>query len=159
MITTAATLNAHGITNIETSSQAAEALRPIAGDFAYQYLRWASLAWTVGGTGACRFGGLVIGEAWRAPVGLTRSPQEALTFTLLSGSQHSLEWAQLHPDKPDQGALLSAVLNGVVALPIIVILMMMTARQSIMGEFTIRGWLRALGWVSTEHGACVVGMR
>ena len=44
-------------------------------------------------------------------------------------------------------------------VPIMVILMMMTVRSNIMGEFTIRGWFRALGWLSTGAMAfCVVGM-
>jgi hypothetical protein len=72
-------VNAHGITNIETSSQAAEALRPIAGDFAY-------LIFALGfiGTVLARSAAYAIGEAWRALReawrALTRQPREAVTF-------------------------------------------------------------------------------
>jgi Mn2+/Fe2+ NRAMP family transporter len=161
MITTAATLNAHGITNIETSSQAAEALRPIAGDFAY-------LIFALGIIGTGLLGvpvlagsaAYAIGEAWRAPVGLTRQPREAVTFyaTLAVATLVGigLNFTALSPIK---ALYWSAVINGVVALPIMVILMMMTARPNVMGEFTIRGWLRGLGWVSTGAMAlCVIGM-
>ena len=51
------------------------------------------------------------------------------------------------------------MINGVVAVPVMVILMMMAARRRIMGEFTVTGWLRALGWLSTAFmAACVAGM-
>jgi Mn2+/Fe2+ NRAMP family transporter len=161
MITTAATLNAHNVTNIETSSQAAEALRPIAGDLAY-------LIFALGIIGTGLLGvpvlagsaAYAIGEAWRAPVGLTRQPREALTFyvTLAVATLVGIGF-NFTPISPIKALYWSAVINGVVAMPIMVILMMMTARSNIMGEFTIRGWLRVLGWTSTGAMAfCVVGM-
>jgi len=53
----------------------------------------------------------------------------------------------------------SAVINGVVAIPVMTVMMLMTARSNIMGQFTIRGWLRSLGWLSTLAMAlCVGGM-
>jgi Mn2+/Fe2+ NRAMP family transporter len=161
MITTAATLNAHNVTNIETSSQAAEALRPIAGDLAY-------LIFALGIIGTGLLGvpvlagsaAYAIGEAWRAPVGLTRQPREALTFyvTLAVATLVGIGF-NFTPISPIKALYWSAVINGVVAMPIMVILMMMTARSNIMGEFTIRGWLQVLGWTSTGAMAfCVVGM-
>ena len=63
------------------------------------------------------------------------------------------------PIDPIKALYWSAVINGVVAVPVMVILMLMTANRSIMGEFTIGGWLRALGWLATvAMGACVGGM-
>jgi Mn2+/Fe2+ NRAMP family transporter len=65
----------------------------------------------------------------------------------------------LCPHRSIKALYWSAVINGVVAVPVMVIVMLMTARRSIMGDFTISGWLRALGWLSTAAmGACVVGM-
>ena len=43
------------------------------------------------------------------------------------------------------------MINGVVAVPVMVLLMLMTANRSIMGDFTIGGWLWALGWLSSKH--------
>jgi Mn2+/Fe2+ NRAMP family transporter len=51
------------------------------------------------------------------------------------------------------------VINGVVAVPVMTIMMLMTAQPRIMGKFTISGWLRWLGWASTlAMAACVIGM-
>ena len=53
----------------------------------------------------------------------------------------------------------TAVINGVVAVPVMTIMMLMTAQPRIMGKFTIGGWLRWLGWASTSAmAACVIGM-
>ena len=53
----------------------------------------------------------------------------------------------------------SAVINGVVAVPVMVVMMLMTARPEVMGKFTIKGGLRWLGWAATlAMTACVVGM-
>ncbi|MBV8119903.1 MAG: divalent metal cation transporter [Alphaproteobacteria bacterium] len=161
MITTAATLHANGVTNVETSAQAAQALKPIAGEFAY-------LIFAIGIIGTGLLGvpvlagsaayALAEGRGW--PVGLAREPKEALAFYL------SLVVAALlgiglnfTPIDPIKALFWSAVINGVVAVPVMVILMLMTARPKIMGEFTISGWLRALGWLSTAAmAACVAGM-
>jgi hypothetical protein len=59
------------------------------------------------------------------------------------------------PSRPCTGRLI----NGVVAVPVMAIMMLMTAQPRIMGKFTITGWLRWLGWASTiAMAACVVGM-
>jgi Mn2+/Fe2+ NRAMP family transporter len=101
-----------------------------------------------------------MGEAWRAPVGLTREPREALTFyiTLVIATLVGIGF-NFTPISPIKALYWSAVLNGVVAVPIMIILMMMTGKSTIMGEFTIRGSLRAFGWISTAAMVlCVVGM-
>jgi NRAMP (natural resistance-associated macrophage protein)-like metal ion transporter len=161
MITTAATLNAGGVTSVETSAQAAAALKPIAGEFA-------SLIFTIGiiGTGLLGIPVLAgsaayaLAEGGRWPVGLSRQPKEALSFycsltvAILIGV--ALNFAPINPIK---ALFWSAVINGVVAVPMMVILMLMTTQRKIMGEFTLGGWLRAGGWVSTAAmTACVVAM-
>jgi Mn2+/Fe2+ NRAMP family transporter len=161
IITTAATLHAHGKTDIESSAQAAEALKPVAGNFAF-------LIFTIGiiGTGLLAVPVLAgsaayaVGEGRRWPVGLDRRPKEATAFyaslaiaTLLG---LGLNFTPLNPIK---ALYWSAVINGIVAVPVMVLLMLMSADRKIMGEFVIRGWLRALGWLSTAAmGACVTGM-
>ena len=161
MVTTAATLNARGITNVETSAQAAQALKPIAGEFA-------SLIFTIGiiGTGLLGIPVLAgsaayaLAEGRRWPVGLGRRPKEALAFYFSLAVATALGIGlNFTPIDPIKALYWSAVINGVVAVPVMVILMLMTANRSIMGEFTIGGWLRALGWLATvAMGACVCGM-
>ena len=65
----------------------------------------------------------------------------------------------LSPINPIKALYWTAVINGVVAVPVMTVMMLMTAQPRIMGKFTISGWLRAFGWVSTlAMAACVVGM-
>jgi Mn2+/Fe2+ NRAMP family transporter len=161
IITTAATLHEHGITNIESSAQAAEALKPVAGNFAY-------LIFTVGIIGTGLLGvpvlagsaAYALGEGRRWPVGLDRRPKEAMAF-YASLAVATLIGVALNftPLNPIKALYWSAVINGIVAVPVMVLLMLMTSKRSIMGDFTIGGWLRALGWLSTAAmAACVLGM-
>ena len=149
MITTAATLNARGVTNIETSVQAAEALKPIAGEFA-------SLIFAIGiiGTGLLAIPVLAgsaayaIAEGRRWPVGLTRAPREAAAFYASLAIATLLGIAlNFTPVNPIKALYWSAVINGVVAVPVMIILMMTTAQRGVMGEFTVSGVLRVLGWL------------
>jgi Mn2+/Fe2+ NRAMP family transporter len=161
IVATAATLHANGVTSIETSAQAAEALKPIAGEFA-------SLIFTVEiiGTGLLAVPVLAgsaayaLAESRRWPVGLARQPKEAWAFyaslAVASLIGIGLNFTSINPIK---ALCWSAVINGVVAVPVMVILMLMTADRRIMGEFTVKGWLRTLGWLSTAAmAACVVAM-
>jgi NRAMP (natural resistance-associated macrophage protein)-like metal ion transporter len=151
VLTTAVTLNAHGITNIQTSSQAAEALRPIAGRFAFSVF-----ALGIIGTGMLALPVLAgsaayaLGEALRWPVGLAREPMKAKAFygtiaiaTLLGGA---MNFTAIDPVK---ALFWSAVINGVVAVPIMAMTMRMATDRKIMGEFSVRGLLRVLGWLAT----------
>ena len=161
IIMTAATLHAHGVTHIESSSQAAEALRPIAG-------RFASIIFTAGivGTGLLAVPVLAgsaayaVAEAAGWPVGLAREPREAVAFyatlALAAGIGIGINFT---PINPISALYWSAVINGVAAVPIMVLLMIMTARWRVMGEFTIGGGLKVLGWAATiAMLASVVGM-
>jgi Mn2+/Fe2+ NRAMP family transporter len=161
IFTTAATLNKAGITDIETSTQAAEALKPVAGEFAF-------VIFTVGiiGTGLLAIpilagsAAYAVGETCRWPTGLSREPKEGAAFygALLGAAALGVA-ISLSPINPIKALYWSAVLNGVVSVPIMTIMMIMTAQARIMGQFVIRGWLRAVGWLSTLAMAlCVVGM-
>ncbi len=152
MITAGAALHANN--NIETSAQAAEALRPIAGCFA-------SLIFACGiiGTGLLAVPVLAgsaaypVSEARRWRVGLSREPSEAVAFyvTLVIATLIGIGF-NFTPINPISALYWSAVINGVVAVPIMVLIMLMTARRRVMGVFAVTGWLRGLGW------ACAVGM-
>jgi Mn2+/Fe2+ NRAMP family transporter len=158
---TAATLNKVGITDIQTSAQAAEALRPIAGDFAF-----ALFALGIVGTGLLAVpilagsAAYAIGEARRWPVGLSRQPKEAAAFYATLTAAAALGVAiSLSPIDPIKALYWTAVINGIIAVPVMVVMMIMTAQTKIMGKFVIKGWLRWLGWASTiAMAACVIGM-
>ncbi len=151
VLTTAATLHAHGITDIQTSSQAAEALRPIAGNFAFTVfaigiIGTGMLALPVL-SGSCAY---ALGEALRWPVGLARRPLQAKAFygtiavaTLVGGALN------FTPIDPVKALFWSAVINGVVAVPVMVMTMWMATSEHIMGKFRVRGLLRGLGWLAT----------
>jgi NRAMP (natural resistance-associated macrophage protein)-like metal ion transporter len=161
MITTASTLHAHGHTDIQSSSQAAQALKPLAGPFA-------ELIFALGiiGTGLLAIPVLAgstayaVAEGRKWPVGLARKPKQAIAFYVVLGLSAllgmTLDFAPLDPIK---ALYWSAVVNGVLAAPIMVALMILVRRHKVMGRFVVSGWLYWLGWASTAAMAfCIVGM-
>jgi NRAMP (natural resistance-associated macrophage protein)-like metal ion transporter len=161
IVTTAATLNKAGITNVQTSAQAAEALKPVAGEFAFILFGLGIV-----GTGLLAIPVLAgsaayaIGEACKWPIGLSRRPTKAAGFYATLTAAALLGVAiTLSPIDPIKALYWTAVINGVVAVPVMTVMMLMTAQPRIMGKFTISGWLRAFGWASTlAMAACVIGM-
>ncbi len=158
LVTTAATLHAHGVTDIQSSAQAAEALRPFAGAAA-------TALFTLGiiGTGLLSVPVLAgsaayaIGEARQWPTGLGRQPKEAQAFyaTLVVATLVGMV-INFAPIDPIRALFWSAVINGVVAVPVMAVMMLLAGRADIMGAFAVRGWLRGLGWVATAVMAAVV---
>jgi len=161
IITTAATLHAQGKTDIESSAQAAEALKPIAGPLA-------ELVFALGiiGTGLLAVPVLAgsiayaVGEGCRWKVGLGRKPKEAVAFYAVLGLSGlcgiGLNFTALDPIK---ALYWSAVVNGVLAAPVMVMLMMLVRRTKVMGKFVVEGPLYWLGWASTlAMGFCIIGM-
>jgi Mn2+/Fe2+ NRAMP family transporter len=161
IVTTAATLHAHGITNIQTSSQAAEALRPVAGRFAFSVFTLGIL-----GTGLLAVpilagsAAYAIGEARKWPTGLARQPLQAKAFyaTLAIATLVGIA-LNFTSFNPIQALFWSAVINGVVAVPVMILMMLLTANPKVMGQFTVTGVLRFTGWLATAvMAAAVVGM-
>jgi NRAMP (natural resistance-associated macrophage protein)-like metal ion transporter len=158
MVTTAATLNANGTTDIQTSAQAAEALRPIAGQFAF-----AVFAIGIVGTGLLAVpvlagsGAYALGEARRWPTGFSRNWQEAKAF-YATVALATLVGMVMNFSSIDAIKALywSAVLNGVVAVPVMTTMMLMAARSDIMGRFAIGGALKWIGWIATAVMAAAV---
>ena len=161
MLTTAATLHAHGVTNIETSSDAAKALQPIAGEFAFVVF-----ALGIVGTGLLAVPVLAgsaayaLGETLQWRVGLAERPGRAPAFywaiaaAVLVGAL--LNFSPLDPVK---ALFWSAVVNGVAAVPIMVMIMHMASRRDVMGAFALKPWLKTLGWLATAvMTAAAVGM-
>jgi NRAMP (natural resistance-associated macrophage protein)-like metal ion transporter len=158
VITTAATLNAHGVTNIQTSAQAAEALRAVAGP-----LTFAVFAAGIIGTGMLALPALAgsaayaLGETLSWHVGLARLPLRAKAFyaTIAVGMALgvALNFSSIDPIR---ALYWSAVLNGVVAVPVMVTMMYLTMRRSIMAEFTLPLPLQIMGWIATATMAVTV---
>ncbi len=161
MITTAATLHAAGISDIETSSQAAEALRPVAGPFAF-----ALFTLGIVGTGLLAVPVLAgsaayaLGEARKWPIGLARKPKKAKAFYLAIAIATLIGiLINFSPINPIKALYWSAVINGVVAVPVMAIMMLMAVNKKVMGAFTIPPAMRVIGWGATAIMAlAVVGM-
>jgi len=151
IVTTAATLHVNGVVDIQTSSQAAEALRPVAGTFAF-----ALFALGIIGTGLLAVPVLAgsaayaVAEARRWPLGLARRPKQAKAFyatlTLATIIGVVINFSPINPIK---ALFWSAVINGMVAVPVMVTMMHMTANPKIMGKFPVHDGLRLVGWIST----------
>jgi len=161
MITTAATLNAHGITQVDSAQQAAAALRPIAGNFAFLLF-----AASIIGTGLLAVPVLAgsaayaVAEARRWPIGLGLSLSEARNFygVLAAATLIGVAFDFSGMD-PIRMLLMSAIVNGVIAVPIMAVMMMLAVKADVMGPFIVSRRLRALGWFSTAvMAAAVVAM-
>lgn len=161
MVTTAATLHAHGTTDIQTSSQAAEALKPIAGQFAF-----AIFTLGIVGTGLLAVPVLAgsaayaLGEARHWPSSLSRNPMQAKAFytTIVVATLLGVLMV-FSPLDPIKALFWSAVINGVVAVPVMAMMMLITSNKAIMGKFRVAGILRAIGWLATAvMAAAAVGM-
>jgi NRAMP (natural resistance-associated macrophage protein)-like metal ion transporter len=151
ILTAAATLHAHGKTNINSAAEAAEALRPIAGPFA-------ALLFSLGiiGTGLLALpvlGGsaaYAVGEALKWPVGLERKAKEAKAFysvlavaTLIG---LTLNFTKLDPIK---ALVWAAITNGITAAPVMCFMMLLASRRMVMGKLTLPFYLKILGWLAT----------
>jgi NRAMP (natural resistance-associated macrophage protein)-like metal ion transporter len=162
ILTTAATLHAHGVTDIQTSAQAAEALRPIAGPFVF-----AIFALGIIGTGMLALPVLAgsaayaVGEVFGTHVGLARPLRHAPTFYgLIAGATVLgavvVDFSSLDPIK---ALFWTAVINGVVAVPIMVMILLLGSRHDVMGAFVLPRGLKTVGWVATMvMAAAAAGM-
>jgi NRAMP (natural resistance-associated macrophage protein)-like metal ion transporter len=148
---TAATLNAHGVTEINTSSQAAQALRPVAGVFTFALFAVGIIATgmlavpVLAGSAA-----YAVSEVFRWSEGLERRPREAKAFyatiavATLGGA--ALNFTSLDPIK---ALYWSAVVNGVLAAPLMAIMMTIAMNKRIMGRLTLSRPMFVLGWLAT----------
>ena len=161
MVSTAATLNAHGVTDIQTSSQAALALKPIAGPFVFLIfalgiIGTGLLAVPVLAGSAC----YALGETLGWHVGLARRAGRAKAFygaiavaTLIGAGLN------FTPIDPIKALFWSAVINGVVAVSVMVMVMLLASRRAVMGEFALPMALKIIGWLATAVMAVAsVGM-
>ena len=151
MLTTAATLFPNGIHHIQSSAEAAAALRPIAGDFAFILF-----AMGIIGTGLLAIP-VLAGSAAYAVAELMKKPA-SLKLTVWSAKHFygviiiatligvGLDFSGIDPI---QALIWSAVINGIVAVPLMIAVMHMSSMPKIMGDFTIKGKTKLLGWLAT----------
>ncbi|NEX63122.1 NRAMP family divalent metal transporter [Noviherbaspirillum galbum] len=158
VLTTAVTLYLNGVHDIQTSAQAAQALKPVAGEFAF-----ALFSMGIIGTGMLAIPVLAgsaaygMAGAFRWKSSLEHEPSKAPRFyaiiaiSTLSGV--ALGFTSIDPIK---ALYWSAVVNGVISVPIMVIMMLMATRVDIMGRLVIPHRLRILGWLATGVMALAV---
>jgi len=158
ILTTAAVLNAHGVTNINSATQAAEALRPLAGDFTF-------LLFALGiiGTGMLAIPVLAgsaaygVSEAFGWPATLEAKAPDAVGFYTIIGAATVIGFGLGFTGMDAIHMLVwSAVLNGIVAVPIMAMMMVIVANAGLMGRFRAKSWLIALGWIGTGIMAVAV---
>ncbi len=158
MLTAVVTLHLHGISDIQTSAQAAEALRPLAGDFAF-------VLFTAGivGTGLLAVPILAgsaaygIAEAFNWHIGLGLELLQARGFYTIVIIATVLGVAlNFTPVDPIKALFWSAVINGVISVPIMIVMMLIAVREDVMGEFVISRWLWVFGWLATVSMVLVV---
>ena len=151
MLTTAVTLHAAGKTDIQTAEQAAEALKPIAGNAAFFLFSLGLI-----GTGLLAIPILAGSAAYAAAeargwrTGLERPLAEARPFYIVIAVAIVLGIAvDFSPLDPIKALIWSAVLNGVIVVPIMAAMMVVASRRKIMGDFVAAPWQHVLGWAAT----------
>ncbi|MBK4735101.1 Nramp family divalent metal transporter [Noviherbaspirillum pedocola] len=150
ILTTAVTLHAHGVTQIDSAEQAAKALEPIAGRFAFLLF-----ATGIIGTGLLAVPslagslGYAMGETFKWPTGLDHKPYQATRFYAVIAAATLigtvLNFIGVDPIK---ALIISAIINGIVSVPLLWILLLIARNHDIMGKFVIPRGLRIAGWVT-----------
>jgi Mn2+/Fe2+ NRAMP family transporter len=151
ILATAVTLNVAGISDIKTAAQAASALRPLAGNFAYLLFALGILG--VGLIGVPVLAGsaaYALCEAMGWTWGLERKATDArgfygiITVSVLAGLV-----IQYSPISPMKALFWSAVINGVVAVPLMIVIILLVSKKAVMGDYTASRPLKILGWIAT----------
>jgi Mn2+/Fe2+ NRAMP family transporter len=158
ILSAAATLHVAGITDIQTSAQAAEALRPLGGPAAFMLFSLGII-----GTGMLAIPVLAgsaayaVAESFDWESGMDRKLHEAQGFygiiAVATVGGVALNFTHLDPVR---ALVWSAEINGIIAVPIMAVMMMLASRTDIMGDFVIRPRLRGLGWAATVVMAITV---
>lgn len=151
ILATAVTLHAAGVTDINSAADAASALRPLAGDFAFLLFALGILG--VGMIGVpvlAGSGAYALSEAMGWKEGLERSATDARGFYSVIAVSVLLGLViQYSPISPMKALFWSAVINGVVAVPLVAVIVLLASKRSIMGAFTAGRVTIVLGWVTT----------
>jgi Mn2+/Fe2+ NRAMP family transporter len=151
ILATAVTLNVAGVKDIETAAQAASALRPLAGDFAFMLFAVGILGvGLIGVPVLAASAAYALSEAMGWKWGLERKATGARGFygviavSVLAGLA-----IQYSPISPMKALFWSAVINGIVAVPLMVVIILLVSKKSVMGAFTAARPIIFLGWIAT----------
>lgn len=151
MLATAVTLHAAGITNIETAAQAASALRPLAGDFAFNLFAMGIVG--VGLIGVPVLAGssaYALSEAMGWSEGLEKEVRDARAFySVIAFSVIAGLLILYSPISPMKALFWSAVINGVVAVPLMAVIILLASKRSVMGSYVSSWSIVFLGWIAT----------
>lgn len=161
ILATAVTLNVAGVTDINTAAQAASALRPLAGEFAYLLFAFGILGvGLIGVPVLAGSGAYALSEAMGWHEGLERKVRDARGFYGIIAISVLVALAiQYSPISPMKALFWSAVINGVVAVPLVVVIILLVSKKSVMGDFTVSRPLAFLGWITAAvMGAAAVAM-
>jgi Mn2+/Fe2+ NRAMP family transporter len=161
ILATGVTLHAAGITEIETAAQAASALRPLAGNFAYLLFALGIIG--VGLIGVPVLAGssaYALAEAMNWSWGLERRATDARAFYgVIAVSVLLGLLIQYSPISPMRALFWSAIINGVVAVPLMVVIILLVSDKSVMGKFTASRPIIILGWIAAlVMGAAAIRM-
>ncbi|MGF6778622.1 NRAMP family divalent metal transporter [Paraburkholderia sp. GAS334] len=161
ILATAVTLHVAGVTDITTAAQAASALRPLAGDFAYILFALGILG--VGMIGVPVLAGsaaYALSETMGWKEGLERKANDARGFYGVIAVSVLAGFAiQYSPVSPMKALFWSAVINGVVAVPLMVVIIVLVSTKRVMGVYTAGRTLVFLGWLATAiMGAAAIRM-
>jgi NRAMP (natural resistance-associated macrophage protein)-like metal ion transporter len=158
IVSAAATLHPAGITHIETSAQAAEALRPVAGPFAFVLF-----CLGIVGTGMLAVPVLAgsaayaVAETFRWKHGLDLKPHQARGFyaivAVATAGGVLLNFIGIDPIR---ALVWAAVINGVAAVPIMAVMMLLATDSRVLGKFAVRSWLKVAGWLAMATMAAAV---
>ena len=159
MLAAALTLHREGITNIQSAAEAAHALRPLGGEFAF-------LLFAAGiiGTGLLAVPVLAasaayaVGEEMKRRVGLEFSPKKAPVFYTVMALATAIGLAInfLHGINPIEALVWCAIINGVLSVPLMFTMMLMVSNPKVVGEITCSKWLLVIGWIATVLMALAV---
>ncbi|QBC33885.1 divalent metal cation transporter [Pandoraea sp. XY-2] len=161
ILATAVTLHASGIRGIDTAAQAASALRPLAGDLAYALFSVGIVSvGLIGGPVLAGSGAYAMAEAMHWKEGLERKPSAAQGFYgIIALSLLAATGIQYSPISPMKALFWSAVINGVVAVPLMVVVLLLASKKSVMGKYTASWPILTLGWMATGvMGAAALAM-
>ncbi len=150
ILATAVTLHVAGVTNIDTAAKAASALRPLAGDFAFLLFALGIIG--VGLIGVPVLAGsaaYAVAEAMDWPFGLEQGWRQTPGFyAVIAVSMVAGLGLQYSPINPMKALVWSAVINGVVAVPLIVVIILLVSKKSVMGPYTASRSLIVMGWIA-----------
>jgi NRAMP (natural resistance-associated macrophage protein)-like metal ion transporter len=150
ILTTAATLNAHGVRNIETAKQAAEALRPLAGQGAYWLFTLGLIGTGMLGVpvlaGSCAYA-IAESASWKAGSLNSKARMAPAFYLVIAGAMLvglALNFAGLNAVKM---LFWSAVLNGMLAPPLVVLVVLLTSDKRVMRDRVNSRGAQVLGWI------------